>query len=337
VMEPQIESQQTPRKKKVDVNVGIGPTVVIGPQSYTIPCELLDKTVAKCTALATNVLRNEHNTGCSILRSVVAIILTFEANFKRALQEATGQEGNSNSVPSRNESASDNSITSNFSFSSISKVSNNKNTSNSGNYDNFPSPLHKCYEELKSACQGSNDVLGSSPHSIISWMVVDTQEQINTHMLFSLCVKIVGDLVYKQKPFYFTKNSTQPEELYKYWKTRHQQAQLILLPNNSLRLLLDKVHIEDAFVKQEISCFQKSVELLVEAFLQSTFPSKEKILQIYSSSEVKFNLYMIPELKGIPTPEITSTETDTPRANTAPTNKGSNKSNNKGSSSWFGS
>jgi len=155
-------------------------------------------------------------------------------------------------------------------------------------------------------------------------------------MLFSLCLKIVGDLVFKQKPFYFTKTSSQPEELYKYWKTRHQQAQLILLSSNSLRLLLDKVHIEDSFVKQEISCFQKSVELLVEAFLQSTFPSKEKILQIYSSSEVKFNSYMIPELKGIPSPDLTSVEVDTPRANTVSTNKANHKSNNKSSSGWFG-
>jgi len=147
-MEPQNE---TPRNKK-DLNVGNNQTVVIGPQSYTIPYELLDKTVTKCTALATNVLRNEHNTGCSILRSVVANILTFEANFKRSLSEATGQEGNS--VNTRNEKENEHSNNSNFSFSSISSNSKISKKANSlGNHhDNFQNPLQKCYEELKSAC-----------------------------------------------------------------------------------------------------------------------------------------------------------------------------------------
>jgi len=297
--------------------------------------ELLEKTLSKTSALSENIQRNEHIVSCSILRSAIASILLFEGQYLKAKLEASGTEENHSTLSygGNNMREKESSITSNFSSFSKQKNSNNVRSTS----DITVTPLMKCYEELRSACNGSSDIL-VGPYKIIAWMVVDNHELININALFSQCTKVLGDICSRSKPYYFTKNSSNPDEVCKYWKGRHQQAQHISLSNNALRLLLEKIHIDDSYVKQEVSFFQKSVEHLVESLLQNQFPSKEKILQIYSSSTTKFNPYIIPDFNQDQFLREPNTEPEhhTPRkVGATENNNKNNKTSNKSSSSWF--
>lgn len=221
-----------------------------------IPYLLLERMIEERYRYIIAIQRNNHLVAVSVLKSCVVSFLQFERSFKSLLSKGD---------------------------------------------DNTQIDVIKCaISELRTATQSYDSLLDKEDPC--RFFITEPGYAVDLRELFLQCIKILIFMLHllggKDSSLDTSSNTTNN------WQGWKQVAEQISLSNNVLYSLV-MAHVKELDTKptspldvhfeaivEEVSLFSTSVLHVTESFLRSSYPTKERILQIYQNASVPILRYM---------------------------------------------